>query len=94
VEQIRLPTMGRYAFEKINKKNSKPIKNILLTNATAIIFARTTDAQWSLFLLKSRTFGLGQTNSGVFGNDEFELEFSSLSRAELWRFRAEPSWGI
>ena len=26
-------------------------------------------------------------------SDEFELEFSSSSRAELWRFRAEPSWG-
>ena len=39
------------------------------------VVARTTDAQWSLFSLKSRTFGLGQKNSvdkfwgiwGVFG---------------------------
>ena len=27
------------------------------------------------------------------GRDEFELEFSGLSRAELSRFRAKPSWG-
>ena len=27
---------------------------------------RTTDAQWSLFSLKSRTFGIGQINSGAF----------------------------
>ena len=26
-------------------------------------------------------------------SDEPEPEFSSSSRAELWRFRAEPSWG-
>ena len=26
-------------------------------------------------------------------SDEPELEFSGSSRAELWRFRAEPSWG-
>ena len=25
------------------------------------------------------------------GRDEFELEFSGSSRAEIWRFRAEPS---
>ena len=29
----------------------------------------------------------------VLSSDEFELEFSSSSRAELWRFWAEPSWG-
>ena len=29
--------------------------------------SRTTDTQWSLFLLKSRTFGLEQINSGAFG---------------------------
>jgi hypothetical protein len=27
-------------------------------------------------------------------SDESELEFSGSSRAELWRFRAEPNWGI
>ena len=26
-------------------------------------------------------------------SDGFELEFSSSSQAELWRLRAEPSWG-
>ena len=25
--------------------------------------------------------------------DEFELEFSGSSEPELWKFRAEPSWG-
>ena len=29
--------------------------------------SRTTDAQWSLFSLKSRTFGIGHTNCGVLG---------------------------
>ena len=29
----------------------------------------------------------------VYIRDEFELEFSGLSRAELWRFQAKPSWG-
>ena len=27
-------------------------------------------------------------------SDEFELEFSKLSQAELKGFRVEPSWGI
>ena len=31
--------------------------------------------------------------SMVFTSDEPEPEFSSSSRAELWRFWAEPSWG-
>ena len=31
------------------------------------IWTQTTDGQFSLFSLKSRTFGLGQTNSGAFG---------------------------
>ena len=29
----------------------------------------------------------------LYTSDEPELEFSGSSRAELWRFRAEPSWG-
>ena len=29
---------------------------------------------------------------GVFGRDEFELEFSGSSEPELWRCRAELSW--
>ena len=32
-------------------------------------------------------------NAYISNSDEFELEFSGSSRAELWRFRAEPSWG-
>ena len=37
--------------------------------------ARTTDAQWSLFSLKSSIFGLGQLNSGAIG--VFPSELSS-----------------
>ena len=29
----------------------------------------------------------------ILHSDEPELEFSCSSRAELWRFQAEPSWG-
>ena len=30
----------------------------------------------------------------VDSRDEFELEFSSSSKPELWRFQAKPSWAL
>ena len=48
------------------------ITNLTLITELPMFRPRTTDAQWSLFSLKSRTFGLGQTNWenrfwGIFG---------------------------
>ena len=38
-------------------------------------------------------FTLSPIHQIISTSDEPEPEFSSSSRAELWRFRAEPSWG-
>ena len=45
-EKVRIFYVGQVAHKQIK----------------TCFFARTTDSQWSLFALKSRTFGLGQTN--------------------------------
>ena len=62
---VRKPMVSPHTeFPSVATIQAKPCTN-----------ARTTDAQWSLFSLKSRIFGLGQTNwadkfwgiSGIFG---------------------------
>ena len=49
---------GKYAILQGEMEFKNSGKQVLLS-------PRTTDAQWSLFSLKSRTFGLGQTNWAV-----------------------------
>ena len=47
----------------------------------------------NFFILHSKMRRFKSSWCKGLSSDEPELEFSSSSWAELWRFRAEPSWG-
>ena len=54
----------KYRFKKTRMLPQKGINYIVLWPSSEYpgFLSRTTDSQWSLFFLKSRTLGLGQTN--------------------------------
>ena len=49
------------------------------------------DELWAISLNKFRKESRTSTKR-LSSNDEFKLEFSSLSQAKLWRFQSDPSW--
>ena len=48
---------------------------------------------WYVYFLFLFWYIYFKKSQHVATRDEFELEFSSSSEPELWRIRAEPSWG-
>ena len=78
---VRKPMVSPHTeFPSVATIQAKPCTN-----------ARTTDAQWSLFSLKSRIFGLGQTNwadkfwgiSGIYGQT-ISTHFGTVSPLSMF----------
>ena len=78
-------------FECIIGVTPPTVKILLVKNVGAFLVCGTLMKLLRKYILKIWKKKCG--NYMINSRDGFELEFSGSSESELWRFRAEPSWG-
>ena len=78
-------------FECIIGVTPPTVKILRVKNVGAFLVCGTLMKLLRKYILKIWKKKCG--NYMINSRDGFELEFSGSSESELWRFRAEPSWG-